>query len=145
MADRSERWVLNHLIEMCRDEALILQYAADHVTDTSIKALFGEMASRRAQFADELQPHAQRLGGDAAADYTKRGAMHRGWISLKGALLGHSDREMLKEAQRDEAVALKAYEHALGDVIPPLARDVIEQQLAELRSANERLRALSGR
>ena len=32
MADHNERWVLNHLIEMCRDEELALQYG--HPTGT---------------------------------------------------------------------------------------------------------------
>lgn len=40
MADRNERWVLNHLIPMCRDEELTLRHAADHVKDPSVKELF---------------------------------------------------------------------------------------------------------
>ena len=47
MADHSERWVLNHLIEMCRDEELALKYAADHVKDPSVKKVFEELAAQR--------------------------------------------------------------------------------------------------
>ena len=56
MADHDERWVLNHLIEMCRDEELTLRYAADHVKDPSVKTLFVELASQRAQFAADSVP-----------------------------------------------------------------------------------------
>ena len=102
MADHNERWVLNHLIEMCRDEELALRYAADHVKDPSVKALFVELASQRAQFAADLSPHAARLGGGQATDGTTRGALHRGWMALKGTLSGSRDRAMISEAEHGE-------------------------------------------
>jgi uncharacterized protein (TIGR02284 family) len=141
MADRNERWVLNHLIEICRDEELTLRYAADHVKDPSVKALFVELASRRAQFAADLLPHAQRLGGGEAADHTTRGALHRRWMAIKGALVGYRDRAMIAEAEHDEDLALATYENALDDMLPPTARELVERQRAEIRLAHDRLRA----
>ncbi len=141
MADRNERWVLNHLIEICRDEELTLRYAADHVKDPSVKALFVELASRRAQFAADLLPHAQRLGGTEAADRTTRGALHRGWMAIKGVLIGYSDKEMIAEAEHDENLALVTYESALDDMLPPTTREVVERQRAEIRLAHDRVRA----
>jgi uncharacterized protein (TIGR02284 family) len=141
MADHNERWVLNHLIEMCRDEELALRYAADHVKDPSVKTLFVELASQRAQFAADLLPHAQRLGGAEATDGTTRGALHRGWIALKAALAGNSDRAMLTEAEHSEDLALATYENALNDMLPPTARDVVERQWVEIRMAHDRVRA----
>jgi uncharacterized protein (TIGR02284 family) len=142
MADRNERWVLNHLIEMCRDEELTLRYAADHVKDPSVKALFVELASRRAQFAADLLPHAQRLGGAEAADRTTRGALHRRWMAIKGALIGYSDRAMIAEAEQDEDLALAIYENALDDMLPPTVRELVERQRAEIRVAHDRVQAL---
>src|SRR5258706_8421857 len=127
MADHNERWVLNHLIEMCRDEELALQYAADHVKNPSVKALFVELASERARFAADLLPHAQRLGGADAADHTARGALHRSWMALKAALSGSDDRAIISEAEHSEDLALAAYEDALHDMLPPTARDVVER------------------
>ena len=70
MADHNERWVLNHLIEMCRDEELTLRFAAEHVTNPAVRTLFGDLASRRAEFAAQLVPHAERLGGtDSFTEY----------------------------------------------------------------------------
>jgi len=141
MADHNERWVMNHLIEMCRDEELALRYAADHVMDPSVKALLVELASQRAQFAADLLPHAQRLGGAEAADYTTRGALHRGWMAMKAALVGNSDRAMITEAAHGEDLALATYENALDDLLPPTARDLVERQSAEIRLAHDRVRA----
>ena len=93
MADHDERWILNHLIEMCRDEELLLRYAADHVQQTSAKALFAELANERARFASDLLPHAQRLGGGDTANSTTRGALHRGWMALKDRCSGTATSE----------------------------------------------------
>ena len=142
MADHNERWVLNQLIEMCRDEELALRYAADHVQDPSIKTLFVELASRRAQFAVDLLPYAQRLGGAETADGTTRGALHRRWMAIKDALAGHDDRREISEAEHGEDLTLTTFEKALDDILPPTARDVVERQSAEIRLAHERVRAL---
>ena len=139
MADHNERWVLNHLIELCRDEELALRYAADHVKDPSVKTLFVELASQRAQFAADLLPHAQRLGGADAADGTTRGALRRRWMALKAALSRSRDRSIITEAEHSEDLALAAYESALADMLPPTVRDVVERQEAEIRLAHDRV------
>src|SRR5205807_5390161 len=108
---------------MCRDEELALRYAADHVKDPSVKSLFVELASQRAQFAADLLPYAQRPGGAEAADGTTRGALHRGWMAVKAALSGSSDRAIITEAEHSEDPALAGYEHALEDMLPATARD----------------------
>ena len=142
MADHNERWVLNHLIEMCRDEERALRFAAEHVTDQGVRTLFGELASRRAEFADQLVPHAQRLGGADAADGTTRGALHRRWVAMKDTLLGHNERTFIQDAESLERDALSTFEHALEDLLPPTTRDLVEQQCAELRKSHDRVRAL---
>lgn len=141
MADHNERWVMNHLIEMCRDEELALRSAAAHVKDPSVKTLLVELASQRAQFAADLLPYAQRLGGAEAADGTTRGALHRGWMVMKAALIGYSDRAMVTEAEHGEDLTLATYENALDDMLPPTARDLVERQSAEIRLAHDRVRA----
>ncbi len=82
MAERTERVVLNHLIETCTDAARGFRSAADHVKDASLKAVFTDIAARRERFAADLLPHAQRLGGAASTDGTTAAAVHRGWIDL---------------------------------------------------------------
>ena len=141
MSDHNERWVLNHLIEMCRDEALTLQYAMEHVRDPSVKTLFMELAADRAQFAADLLPHAQRLGGADAADGTTRGALRRRWMALKDTLMGADDTKIISQAEHAEDLARATYEPALDDMLPPTARDLVERQWKEIRLAHERVRA----
>jgi uncharacterized protein (TIGR02284 family) len=139
MAQKTERWVLNHLIETCRDGARGFRHAANHVTAASTKTLFTEIADQRDQFAAELLPHAQRLGGPAESDGTATGALHRGWMTLKDSLGGHHDDAIIREAERGEAAAVTAYKEALDGMLPPSARDVIERQYGEVRQARARV------
>jgi uncharacterized protein (TIGR02284 family) len=142
MADRNERWVLNHLIELCRDEEMALRYAADHVTDSATRAVFVNLAQQRAQFVNELQPHAHGLGGAEAAEGTTRGKLHRGWMAFKHRIVSHNDKQMVSAAEQSEQRILATYRDMLTEMIPPRAREVVEQQCAQIAEAQGRLRAM---
>ncbi len=142
MAERTERTVLNHLIEICKDGERGFRAAAEHVKEPSLKSLFTELAAQRGQFAAVLLPHAQRLGGNAESDGTSVGAHHRGWMNLMGLVPGHHDHTIVTEAERGEQAAQRAYEDALNGMIPPTVRDTIEQQCTAVQHAYRRIAAL---
>ncbi len=142
MSDHDERWVLLHLIEMCRTEERALRFAADHISDDGVRDLLGELASRRATFAEELVPHAQRLGGTADSDHTARGGLRQHWTTLKGALLGHKEQTLLENAEHLERETLTTFEHALDDLLPETTHDLLEKHCAELRISHARVRSL---
>jgi uncharacterized protein (TIGR02284 family) len=142
MAERTEREVLNRLIQTCRDGERGFRYAANHVRDATVKSLFLEIASQRDEFAGEILPHAQRLGGATEPDGSMVGALHRGWMTIKDTMGVHDDATIIREAERGERTALAAYEDALNGMLPPTARDVIERQCAQVRHSHERVHAL---
>lgn len=142
MAEHTERWTLNRLIATCRDGERGFRYAANHVRNPAVKALFLEIASQRDQFAADILPHAQRLGGATEPDGTFAGALHRGWMTLKDAVGGHDDGAIIREADRGERSALAAYEDALDGMLPPGTRDLIERQCAEVRHSHNRVHAM---
>ena len=141
MAEHTERAVLNHLIETCRDGERGFLYATNYVHDPLIKAMFTELASQRERFAEDLLPHAQRLGGASEADGTTTAALHRGWMTVKDTLTGHDANAIIREAERGEDAALAAYEEALARMLPPPTREVIERQYAEVLWAHDRIQA----
>lgn len=143
MAQHTERTVLNHLIEICSDGERGFTAAAEHTSDPELKALYSELAAQRRGFADALVPHAQRLGGDAAAEGTSVGRLHRGWMNLKGRISGHHDQVILEEAERGEDAAVRAYRDALNEVLAPSTRAVIEQQCEAVTRAHEHIRAVA--
>ena len=145
MAERTERAVLNHLIETCRDGERGFLYATDYVKDSLLKAIFTEAASQRQRFAADLLPHAQRLGGANEAEGTTAAALHRGWMTIKDTLTGHDAKAILREAERGEEAALAAYKAALERMLPPAARDVIERQYEDVRQTYHRIHTFLSR
>ncbi len=142
MAERTERATLNRLIETCHDGERGFRYASNHVRDPVVKALFLEIAGQRERFAADILPHAQRLGGANESDGSFAGALHRGWMTIKDAVGGHDDAAIVREAERGERIALAAYEDALDGIVPPTARDLLEQQCADVRHSHNRVHAL---
>ncbi len=142
MAEQTERDVLNRLIQTCRDGELGFRYAANHVRNPEVKALFLELAHQRDAFAGEILPHAQRLGGAAEPDGSVAGALHRGWMTIKDTIGAHEDAVIIREAERGERMALAAYEDALDGMLPPTARDLVEQHCAEIRQSFNRVHAM---
>jgi uncharacterized protein (TIGR02284 family) len=142
MADHNERWVMNHLIEMCRDEERTLRYAESQARDPQVQCMFRELAQQRAQFAAELLPHAQRLGGHDAGNESSAGALRRHWVEMRDLLIGFDERRAIAEAEMAESRALVAYEDALDDMLPPTVRPVIEEQQKSIRIGHARVHAL---
>ena len=144
MADRSERAVLNHLIETCKDAERGFRHVAEYATDPAVRTLFLDIASQRARFAADLLPHAQRLGGAREAEGTTAGALHRTWIDLRNAISRDHVGAVVHEAERGEHFSLGVYRDALDGILPPTVRDVVETQYHEIVSTGLRLRALDG-
>ena len=141
MAERTEREVMSHLIEVCKDGERGFLAAAEHVSAPGLKSLFTELAAERAQFATDLVPHLLRLGGHPEADGTSAGTLHRGLIGLKGLVPGHHDHMIVTEAERGEHAALDAYIEALNGMLPPTVTDLVERQRDAMQKANDRIRA----
>lgn len=143
MSDRTELTVLNQLLETCRDGEHGFQFAAKHATDADVKDLFTTLADERGRFAESLLPHVHRLGGQANTAGSNAGAIHRGWMNLKGTVTGYQDQVLLAEAERGESVATRAYKEALTGMLPPTASDLVAQQYAGICDAHARITALA--
>ena len=143
MAERTERAVLNHLIETCRDAERGLRMAAEEVQSPELQRLFLGLADQRHAFASELLPHAQRLGGASGADGMATAAVHRAWMRIKAQLASDRDHAVLEEAARGERYAAHAYDDAVADVIPPESRDLVETQDLGVRLARRLVTGLA--
>ncbi len=139
MTDPTPRAILNSLIETCKDAERGLLHAAELVKDPALKTFFTDAAHRRAQFAAELLPHAQRLGGADTADGTAAATFHRKWMDVRSALSGHDDRAVVSEAERGDNITLLAFKSAVEGALPVTARDLVERCYAEVRESHVRL------
>ena len=142
MAEHFELGVLNHLLETCRDGELGFRFAAQLATDAEVKDLFTTLVQERRAFVEELAPHVHRLGGQANTAGSRAGAIHRGWMNLKGTVSRHHDEALLWEAERGERAAMHAYQEALEGMLPPTVSDLVERQHQAIRAAHARIVSL---
>lgn len=94
--------------------------------------------------AAALSELVRKEGGVPATTTTASGALHRGWLNVKTAVAGNTDRVVLEECERGEDVAKNAYQKALGKDLPESARLVVDQQyrgvitnLAQIKKLHE--------
>ena len=134
---------LNHLIQTCKDGQEGFLTAAENVEDDGMKRLFSAYSLERAKFVGELQSAAHELG-DSNPEYASSasGAMHRGWINLKSAVVNGEAHAILLECARGECCAVAAYEKTLKLKLPANIREIIAHQHAAILMAHQRVSAL---
>lgn len=139
---------LNDLIETSKDGEYGFRASADYIRDPQVKQLFLNRAEDCARAVTELQTLVVQCGGKAEDSGSAAGALHRGWVAVKGKLAGYTDLAILEETERGEDVAMESYRKALKADLPPQARTVVERQFegvkrnhAQVRELRERARA----
>jgi uncharacterized protein (TIGR02284 family) len=140
MADQAIS-TLNTLIETLKDGKNGFESAAADVKDTKVKTVFLECAQERSRLAGELQAEVSRRGGAPETTGSASAAVHRGWMNLKNAL-GGGEKAILDEAERGEDVAVKSYEKALKENLPPDIATVVQRQYTQVKQAHDRVRDL---
>ena len=134
--------VLNDLLENSRDGEYGFRACAEEVDSPQLKQVFQSRSAECAKAAGELVQLIQRFGGSPDKGGTATGAMHRGWVHVKGTVGANSALSMLEECERGEDVALAAYRDALKEPIPADVRAVIERQYEGVRMNHDRVRAM---
>jgi len=135
--------VLESLIETVRDSQELFRSAAEDVKNPAFKAMFGELAVQRREFAGELQLLAADLGKEAHVTSSVGGAIHRGWMDIKAALASGDEHTVLTECERGEDYAVTEYREALtSGELSPRMREVIDAQFQSIYASHERMRRL---
>lgn len=133
---------LNDLIETSKDGEYGFRASAEYLHDASLKQSFISRAEECRQAAAELQELVVSLGGSAEDSGTAAGALHRGWVAMKGTLAGYTDKAILEETERGEDTALVAYRKALQEALPAEVRAVVERQQQGVKRNHELVRSL---
>src|SRR5438477_252805 len=91
---------LNDLIETCKDGEFGFTACAKHTQSSELRSLFLQRAAECKTGAAELQPYVVQYGGKPDTGGSASGALHRGWVAVRGSLTGYSDQAMLEECER---------------------------------------------
>ena len=133
---------LNDLSETCRDGEYGFNACAQHTTGTPLKTLLRQRAEACSDAAAELRGHVLRLGGEPAEGGSASGAMHRGWVAVRGTLSGYSDQAMLDECERGEDAALARYRQALMTRLPSDLQTVVQRHLDGAQTSHDQIKAM---
>lgn len=134
--------VLNDLIENSRDGEYGFRTCAEEVDSASLKQLFNDRAANCGKAASELAQLILAHGGKPAEGGTATGAMHRGWVHVKGAVGANSELSMLEECERGEDAAVARYRKALAQNLPAEVRGLVERQAEGAQRNHDEIRDL---
>ncbi len=133
---------LNTLIETCKDGEYGFRTSAEHVKSAQLRQVFTSRADECRQGATELQSLVTRFGGKADTGSSVSGTLHRGWVSVKGALTGDSDQAALNECERGEDAALERYRDAIKKDLPADVAAIVQRQYEGVKRNHDQVRAL---
>ena len=143
MASKEIVKTLNDLIEACKDGEFGFAACAKHVQSDELRSLFTQRAAECQRAASELQTYVVQYGGEPDTGGSASGALHRGWVAVRGSLTGHSDHSMLEECERGEDHALAAYRKALkSTALPEALRAVVERQAQGVQRNHDQIKML---
>ncbi len=133
---------LNTLLESCRDGEFGFSVSAEHTETADLKSLLMRHAGECRTAGQELQALIRQLGGEPDEGGSVSGALHRGWVSVRGVLSGHSDQAMLDECERGEDSAVASYRKALKQDLTPAIRNFVEKQAQGAQKNHDEIKAL---
>ncbi|WP_372826670.1 PA2169 family four-helix-bundle protein [Polaromonas sp.] len=133
---------LNNLLESGRDGEFGYTECAEHVQAQDIKTLLLRHADECRGAAAELARQVRELGGEPDEGGTTSGALHRGWVSVRGKLSGYTDLAMLEECERGEDTALARYRKALKGQLPSATRALVERQAQGAQRNHDQIKAM---
>ena len=133
---------LNELIEACRDSEYGFRECADNSQADNLTELLNRYADETRANLEELQVFAREMGGQAEGTGSVIGALHRGWVSLRGTLTGYSPDSMLAECQSGQETLLAAYNTAQQQNLPEEILDVVIRQAEGVLKNHTRIKEL---
>lgn len=135
--------VLNDLLENTRDGEYGFKTCAEQVETVSAKTLFATRAAGCAEAGRELEAMIVQYGGEPASGGTAAGAMHRGWVQVKGSVGFDSELSILESCEKGEDSAIARYRKALKEEgLPADVRALIERQAAGAQKNHDQIRDL---
>lgn len=140
--DKNTVDILNDLIEVTKDGQYGFEKCAERVESPQLAASLRQRAAECEAGARELQSLVMQYGGKPEDSGSMKGAMHRGWVSMKDTLTGNSDHAVLEEAERGEDAALERYRKATAQDLPRDVADVVQRQLSGVQRNHDQIKAL---
>ena len=133
---------LNDLLENARDGEYGFRTCAEQVEAADAKQLFVSRADMCRKAGEELMALITSYGGEPASGGTATGALHRGWVTVKGSVGADSELSILESCERGEDAAVARYRKALKQALPSDVRVVVQRQADGAQRNHDQIRDL---
>jgi uncharacterized protein (TIGR02284 family) len=142
-ADAGDTTTLNTLIGTLIDSVNGYQKAAADTENARFAEMFNARAQERQAAVTKLQAAVARMGGNPEDDGTTAGAIHRGWINLKEAVVGRDDEAIVNSVESGEDYLKEKFEAALKHKdLPADARAAVEEAWTSVRAGHDQMSQL---
>lgn len=139
---------LNDLVKINNDRIMGYEKAIEDNEDAQLDDLFRHYIVQSQKFRSQLAEHIVRIDGTAVTDATSTDVsskIHRAWIDIKSAVTGKDRDTVLSSVEFGENAAVEAYQDAIEkDHIPAYIKEDLTSQLSDLKTAQEKVKALKG-
>lgn len=134
---------LNTLIGTLIDSVNGYQKAAADTDNTRYAEMFNARAQERQAAVAKLQAAVARLGGNPEDDGTTAGAIHRGWLNLKEAVLGRDDEAIVNAVESGEDYLKGKFETIMDHKdLPAEARAAVEEAWTSVKAGHDQMSQL---
>jgi uncharacterized protein (TIGR02284 family) len=135
---------LNKIVEINNDRIEGYETALGETTDSALKSLFTEMASRSRGFKSELTSEVTSLGGKPTEGTKNTGKLFRIWMDVKAALTDADRKKIIDSCERGEDAALQAYDEVLKSdaSFSETQRSMITRQRTALQGDHDRIKSM---
>ena len=134
--------VLNELEEAGSDAAATLHRAAENARSPSLRATFEEHTTVLRRICQELQDLVVEWNETPAESGTSAGALRRGFATMRDALAGPDDAQLLAECMRSIEHAEPLYRAASITVEPEPTKALLAKHSLQLQSLRADLASL---
>lgn len=134
--------VLNDLLETTRDGGHGFLACAEEVESASLKQVFVSRAESCRKGEQELIALIRQYGGKPAEGGTAAGALHRGWVHVKGTVGANSELSILESCERGEDAAVAQYRKALKQNLPSDVRAAVQREAEGAQRNHDQIRDL---
>lgn len=142
-ADATDTTALNTLIGTLIDSIDGYQKAAADTQNSRYAEMFNARARERQEVLTKLQAVVARLGGNPEDDGTTAGAVHRGWINLKEAVVGQDDEAIVNSVESGEDYLKDKFQTVMNNKdLPPEARTAVEQAWQSVKAGHDEMSQL---
>lgn len=139
----SDTATLNTLIGTLIDSVTGYQKAALDTDNRQYAEMFNARAQERQAAITKLQAAVARLGGDPTSDGTTAGAVHRGWIDLKEAVVGRNDEAIVNSVESGEDYLKEKFETALSNKdLPAEAQAAVQEAWQSVKAGHDQMSQL---